>query len=239
MKNLWACFLLAVFLAGCGGGGGNPGTCSGSPQYCADAAGTGTGTPNPDAGGGSVVGVFAKSGTGDTVFDLPASVTRIRIQATYSANTPTTANFIVGIAGANVVNELLGASQTSTMFDGTYLLVAGGKVEITSSSGVSWTFSEIRPDTNPLPSAVFTKSGSGDTVFDLPTRVTRIRIEGTFAGRSSNFIVRIGGNNTVVNEVLGTANQRTGFVGTFAIAGGGTVEITRSSGVVWAFTEVP
>ena len=65
------------------------------------------------------MGLFTKSGTGDTVFDLPASVTRIRIQATYSANIPTTANFIVRIAGANVVNEVLGASQISTMFDGT------------------------------------------------------------------------------------------------------------------------
>ena len=183
------------------------------------------------------MGLFAKSGTGDTVFDLPASVTRIRIQATYSANTPTTANFIVRIAGALVVNELLGTSQISTMFDGTYLLAAGGKVEITSSSGVSWTFSEIRPDTNPLPSAVFTKSGSVDTVFDLPGRVTQVRIEGTFTGATSNFIVRIG-NKLVVNELLGTANPRTGFVGTYAIVGGGTVEIIGSSGVSWVFTEI-
>jgi len=76
-------------------------------------------------------------------------------------------------------------------------------------------------------------------VFDLPTRVTRIRIEGTFTGRSSNFIVRIGANSTVVNEILGTANQRTGFAGTFVIAGGSTVQISRFSGVLWTFTEIP
>lgn len=239
MKNLWACLLFAIFLAGCGGGGGNPGTCSGSPQYCADIGGTGGGTPNPDGRGGSVDGVFTKSGTGDIVFDLPASVKRIRIQATYSATTPTSANFIVGIAGSNVVNVVLGSSQSSTMFDGTYLIGGGGSVEISGSSGVSWTFSEIKADGNALPGGIFTKSGSGDTVFDLPTRVTRIRIEATFSGRSSNFIVRIGGNSAVVNEILGTANQRPGFVGTFPIAGGGTVEITRSSGVFWTFTEIP
>ena len=122
--------------------GGNPGTYSGNPQYCADAAGTGGGTPNPEAGGGSVVGLF-------------------------------------------------------------------------------------------------TKSGTGDTVFDLPTRVTRIHIEGTFTGRSSSFIVRIGGNSTVVNDILGTAIQRTGFAGTYFIAGGGAVEITRSTGALWTFTEIP
>ena len=87
--------------------------------------------------------------------------------------------------------------------------------------------------------SLFTKSGTGDTVFDLPTRVTRIHIEGTFTGRSSNFIVRIGGNSTVVNEILGTASQRTGFAGTYFIAGGGAVEITCSTGVLWTFTEIP
>ena len=86
---------------------------------------------------------------------------------------------------------------------------------------------------------LFAKSGTGDTVFDLPASVTRIHIEGTFTGRSSSFIVRIGGNSTVVNDILGTAIQRTGFAGTYFIAGGGAVEITRSTGALWTFTEIP
>lgn len=33
--------LLGLCLAGCGGGGGDPGTCSGSPEWCAQTGGAG------------------------------------------------------------------------------------------------------------------------------------------------------------------------------------------------------
>jgi len=82
---------------------------------------------------------FSRSGTGDTVFDLPTSVTRVRINATY---TGFSSNFVVKIAGRLIVNELLGRAWPSTTFDGTYL-TSGGVVEITISSGVSWTFTQV------------------------------------------------------------------------------------------------
>jgi hypothetical protein len=83
---------------------------------------------------------------------------------------------------------------------------------------------------------IFTRVGSGDTVFDLPSYVTRIRITADYTAFTSNFIVRIGGR-LVVNELVGTAYNQTHFDGTYAISGG-TVEITNSSGVRWSFTEV-
>jgi hypothetical protein len=39
----------------------------------------------------------------------------------------------------------------------------------------------------------WTMSGTGNTVFDMPTRVSRVKITGTYTGFSSNFIIRVGG----------------------------------------------
>lgn len=63
MKTTGLVFLAALALAGCGGGGGNPGTCFGSPRVC-DGVG---GDPSPGGGGGgsdSAVGRY--QGTSDT-----------------------------------------------------------------------------------------------------------------------------------------------------------------------------
>jgi hypothetical protein len=84
--------------------------------------------------------LFARAGSGDTVFDMPTSVSRMRIVADY---TGFSSNFIVRIGGRLVVNELLGRGWPSTHFDGTYV-VTGGTTEITNSSGVTWTFIEVR-----------------------------------------------------------------------------------------------
>jgi hypothetical protein len=233
--SLWTCILFAIFLVGCGGGGGNPGTCSGSPIYCAEAAGSGgAATPGTTGGGSTPADLFTKSGSGDTVFDIPARVTRIHVEGTFAG---ASSNFIVKVAGSNIVNEIIGTFRNPVAFAGDYVLADGGTVEITSSSGVSWTFTEIAADNNPAPAGLFTKTGSGDTVFNLPTRVTRIHVEGTFAGASSNFIVKVAGSN-IVNEIIGTSRNPVAFAGDYVLAGGGTVEITSSSGVSWTFTEI-
>ena len=87
------------------------------------------------------------------------------------------------------------------------------------------------------PRPLFTISGSGDNVFDMPTSVTRVKITGDYPSRSTNFIVKIGGR-LIVNELLGTSwPNGPHFEGTY-VTTGGTVEITNSSGVVWTFTEV-
>lgn len=83
---------------------------------------------------------------------------------------------------------------------------------------------------------LFAMSGTGNTVFTMPTYVRRVRIQGGFGGFSSNFIIRIGGS-LVVNELLGTGWSATTYDGTH-LTSGGTVEITNSTGVSWIFTEV-
>lgn len=94
------------------------------------------------SGTGTLTGlpVFSKSGTGDTVFDMPTYVSRIRVTGTY---TGFSSNFIVKVGGALLVNELLGTAWPITRYDGT-LLTTGGVVAITNSSGVAWTFTEVR-----------------------------------------------------------------------------------------------
>lgn len=85
--------------------------------------------------------LFTKSGVGDSVFSMPADVARVHVVATY---TDYASNFIVTIDGRLILNELLGTGFNSTRYDGTVLTGGGGTVAITSSSGVSWSFTEVR-----------------------------------------------------------------------------------------------
>lgn len=84
----------------------------------------------------------------------------------------------------------------------------------------------------------WTQSGTGAGVFDIPSYVTRVRIEGRYTGRCENFIVRIAGR-LVVNVILGTCSvaDSRNYDGTHLIAGGGVAEVTSSSGINWTFTE--
>lgn len=83
---------------------------------------------------------------------------------------------------------------------------------------------------------VWSKAGSGDTVFDMPTHVSRVKITGDYTKNSSNFVVYIGGR-LIVNELVGTGWGTTHFEGTY-VTSGGVVEIKLSSGVAWTFMEV-
>jgi hypothetical protein len=74
------------------------------------------------------------------VFDMPTYVTRVRITGSYSGYS---SNFIVHIGGRSVVNELLGTGWGPTTFDGTYA-TSGGVTETLHSSGVAWSFTEVR-----------------------------------------------------------------------------------------------
>ena len=86
---------------------------------------------------------------------------------------------------------------------------------------------------------LFTESGSGNTVFDMPTTVARVHIIGDYTGAYANFMVRIGGGSPVVNVILGTSEyaNSTHYDAT-ALTTGGVVSITDSDGVSWSFTEV-
>jgi len=83
---------------------------------------------------------------------------------------------------------------------------------------------------------LWSKSGKGDSVFNMPTYVSRVRVIGTYTGYSSNFIVYVDGW-LLVNELLGTGWGTTTYDGTL-LTSGGVVEIKYSSGVSWSFTQV-
>ena len=91
----------------------------------------------------TVRSIWSKSGVGDSVFDMPTYVSRVRVIGTYTGYS---SNFIVDVAGRLFVNELLGTGWGTTTYDGT-LLTSGGVVEITHSSGVSWSFTQVLPTT--------------------------------------------------------------------------------------------
>ena len=82
----------------------------------------------------------------------------------------------------------------------------------------------------------FTRSGVGNTVFDMPTgNGLRMKITGDYTGNSENFVVYIGGR-LVVNELVGTHWNQTHHEGIY-LTNGGVVEIKLSSGVRWSLQE--
>ena len=87
------------------------------------------------------------------------------------------------------------------------------------------------------PTPLFTRSGAGNDVFDLPATVTRVRVNGRWTGTgTATFTVRIAGR-TVVNENLRTAGTYEG-VHLGRESGGGVVEVLNAANITWTFTEV-
>jgi hypothetical protein len=84
--------------------------------------------------------IWSQGGMGDNVFDMPTYIRRVRVIADYGDYSQ---NFIVRIGGSLVVNELMGRGWNQTHFEGTYQ-TTGGTVAITGSSGVRWSFQEVR-----------------------------------------------------------------------------------------------
>jgi hypothetical protein len=72
-------------------------------------------------------------------------------------------------------------------------------------------------------------------VFDMPTYIRRVRIIGDYGGRTSNFIIYVGGR-LVVNELVGTTWNQVHHEETYAVVGG-EVMIIDSSGVSWSMVE--
>ncbi len=82
---------------------------------------------------------------------------------------------------------------------------------------------------------VFALTGSGNTVFEMPTHISRVRITGRFVdtGGAATFVVFRNGI-LEINSDLRTADfDVTGFM-----TGGGRIQIQNSSSIAWAFTEV-
>lgn len=120
------------------------------PTAVQSCSGTITVTSNATTGGNTIgltaVGVapprptFSITGVGDSVFDMPLDVTRVRVIGIYNGYS---SNFIVRLNGRSIVNELLGDGWGTRRYDGTLLTGGGGVVSIVSSSGVQWSFEEV------------------------------------------------------------------------------------------------
>lgn len=84
----------------------------------------------------------------------------------------------------------------------------------------------------------FTRTGTGATVFDLPSYISRVRITGTYNGFCENFVLKFAGR-LIVNEILGSCSVGSGrtYDGTHLVTAG-TVEVTNSTGIAWSVTEV-
>ena len=109
----------------------------------------------------------------------------------------------------------------------------------------------VRVEVKPKPKP-WRRSGTGATVLDLPVRITTIRIEGEYDGRSQNFIVWCGSSGNLggllVNEILGTSSIADGrrYSGVHSArrsynspgAPCGRLQIELSRGVRWTITEV-
>lgn len=232
-----AWFFLAIaptLLAGCGGGGDQKGECVFGPIACSYGTAPGsTSAPTSGSGSGSAAGLI-RSGTGDSVFAIPSNVTVVRIQAQFSGSSST---FFVDVAGRSLVSAAIGTSQTPEAFDGTYIVTPGAQVEITNSNGVTWSVTSTSVGTSST-AGLFTKAGIGDTVFDLPARASRYRIQASYAGTIQTFFVDSSGRS-LVSAAIGTSQTPPAFAGTYTLPSGSRIEITGSSGVSWSFNETP
>jgi hypothetical protein len=88
--------------------------------------------------------LFTQSGVGDNVFTVPGYVTKVRIDGSYQGSCQ---NFIVKAGTSLLVNIIIGTcsvADTHSPFSGTYVITPGSQVQITSSTGIAWTFTEVR-----------------------------------------------------------------------------------------------
>lgn len=187
-------------------------SCGGS-----NTAPTPTPTPTPTT--------FTLTGTvTSTQGGAPVNGATMRVDAGPNANRTTTTDAAGRYTLANLSQSGFTLNVSATNF-----LSQGVGVDLTGNRTV---------DVALTPTPLFTRAGSGANVFDMPTTVSRIRIQATYGGSCENFIVHIAGKG-VVNEILGTCSVASGrtFDGTF-VTGGGVVEVLFSSGVGWTFTEV-
>lgn len=145
------------------------------------------------------------------------------------------------VGGATV---RIGTAQSSTDGNGYFSIggVAPGAATISASATnyntVSESFtvatSDTRRDLRIVP--FWTTNGVGNTVFDMPTYVRRVRIIGTYNASGSNFIVWVG-TALVVNEIIGTGRQGgPRYEGVHAVTGG-VVRIENSRDVIWSFAQ--
>ena len=95
---------------------------------------------------GSSAPLFTRSGSGNTSFQIPSNVARIRITGSYTQSFPRFQNFIVSIGTVNVINEILGECSFGCIGPTIDRITPAynGDFFISGSSGVDWTVTEVR-----------------------------------------------------------------------------------------------
>lgn len=194
-------------------------------------------SPTSPSGGGSTKVIRLEAGL--TFGSIPVGSTATRILRVYSEGTqPLTVTGLTGPSGykADWTSGVIqpGTSQGITIsFSPTESKTYNGTVTVQAdqTSGTNTT-----PISGSGLRELFVRAGVGDTVFDMPTDVSRVKIVGDYSGSCQNFIVHVGGE-FIVNEILGSCTS-TGhhFEGIYLVSGG-TTEIVSSNGVHWSFTE--
>jgi hypothetical protein len=202
--------LCLVLLAGCGGDS-NP-TPSPTPVP--------TPSPTPAPAPPPIVGVLTgtvRSFAGGTI----AGAT-VRVLDGPSAGTTVTTN-----ASGAYRFEGIATGDMNFVARATNYTDAGGGTFVNGTNTLNFT----------LQAPLWTASGQGNTVFDMPAFVQRVQVRGVWNGSgTSNFIVHLRGGG-LINEILREMPNRT-YTGTHQTNGGGVVEIVNSSTIAWTFTEL-
>jgi len=82
----------------------------------------------------------------------------------------------------------------------------------------------------------WTRSGSGPAVFEIPAGVSRVKVVGTYRGKTSPFIVEVD-KAVMVNELLGTFWELPDYERELP-TGDGVLSITSDWDASWSVTEV-
>ena len=135
MKRLALALAAIGSLAGCGGGGGPPGSCPFALADCRSAAGN---TPQPAPG----PAVFKFEGVGANVFTTPDRVARYQVLARTTENAKLF-RFEVNAPGGPSASAAIGTGFTPPDFSGIYLIPARAIVEVRADNGVAWSFTEL------------------------------------------------------------------------------------------------
>ena len=216
-------FCLVLLIAACGKNGGNPT----QPTSPTPTTPTRVLSLSGDVGfgdvelGGSTERTLRIANTGNS----PMTVTSLSV----TSGSPITASWLTGTVAAG------GAQDVVLRFTPTTTASVNGTIRVNAdhtagNNQVSFSGRGVR--TGPL----WELAGSGNTVFDMPTSISRVRVVGVCRGKSSNLVVWIGGR-LVVNELVGRSWNQERYEGVH-LTTGGVVEIRNSSGVDWSLTEV-
>lgn len=188
-------------------------------------------------------GCSGNSSTGPTPTPTPAPVPTPSTFTLSGRVTSTTPNIVVAgatvtiadgpNAGRSVRTDAGGGYSFTGLATSGFTLNASATGYAATATSVTLTSSQTR-DFQLTPAPLFAAAGAGNTVFDMPTYVSRVRIQGRWNGTSnSNFIVFVGGR-LIVNEIL---RQSITYDGTHAVVGGVT-QVTDSVAIAWSINEV-